>query len=72
MTGISQVDNIKNSVISGKTESPEEEDGFVDIFTEYNYDNEIGQKGNLHIHKYDPELVQEAVDAALKIRDGGN
>jgi hypothetical protein len=98
MTGISQVDIIKNSVISGKTDSsyvafcqvcgwygyphekiiiefegicPEEEDGFVDIFTEYNYDNETGQKGNKHIHKYDPELIQEAVDAALKIRDGG-
>jgi hypothetical protein len=51
---------------------PEEEDGFAYKFTEYNYDTERAQKGNKHIHKYDPELVQEAVDAALKIRDGGD
>jgi hypothetical protein len=51
---------------------PEDEDGFVDIFTEYDYDTETAEKGNKHIHKYDPELIQEAVDAALKIRDGGD
>jgi hypothetical protein len=51
---------------------PEDEDGFVDIFTEYDYDTETGQKGNLHIHKYNPESVQEAVDFALKIRGEGN
>jgi hypothetical protein len=50
---------------------PEDEDGFVDKFTEYDYDTETGQKKTKHIHKYDPELVQEAVDATLKIRDGG-
>jgi hypothetical protein len=49
----------------------EEEDGFVDKFTEYNYDAETGQKGTKHIHKYDPKLVQEAVDFALRTRNGG-
>jgi hypothetical protein len=51
---------------------PENEDGYIDIFTEYNYNTETGEKGSKHIHKYNPKLVQEAADAALKIRDGGN
>jgi hypothetical protein len=51
---------------------PENEDGYIDIFTEYNYNTETGEKGSKHIHKYNPMLAQEAVDAALKIRDGGN
>jgi hypothetical protein len=49
----------------------EEEDGFVDKFTEYDYDTIAGEKGTKHIHKYDLKLVQEAVDFALKMRDGG-
>jgi hypothetical protein len=35
---------------------PEDEDGFIDKFTEYDYDAEVG---------YSPELVQELVDLAL-------
>jgi hypothetical protein len=49
---------------------PEDEDGFVDVFTEYDYDTETGEKGNRHIHKYHLKLVQEAVDFALKVRNG--
>jgi hypothetical protein len=41
--------------------------GFVDIFTEYDYDTETN-----HIHKYDPIKVQEAVDFALKMRNRGS
>jgi hypothetical protein len=50
---------------------PEQEDGFVDKFTEYNYDTETGQRGTKHVHKYDPTLIQELVDLALKIRNSG-
>lgn len=49
----------------------EDEEGFIDIFTEYNYYTETGEKGNKHIHRYDPKLVQECLDLALKIRNGG-
>lgn len=49
----------------------EEEDGFVDKFTEYNYDAETGQKGTRHIHKYDAKLVQEALNIVLRMRNGG-
>jgi hypothetical protein len=103
MTGISQVDIIKNSGIAVNSHSqwksgyvtvcqicgwygypeenivvefegirPEDEDGFVDKFTEYDNDTETAKKGTKHIHKYDPQLVKEAVDLALKMRtDGG-
>jgi hypothetical protein len=98
MTGISQVDIIKNSVISGKIDNsyvafcqicgwygypqektlvefkgirPEDEDGYIEVFTEYDYDTETGQKGNLHIHKYHLKLVHEAVELALKMRNDG-
>jgi len=47
----------------------EEEDGFAYKFTEYDYDIKTGEKGNKHIHKYDPKLVKEDVDFALKIRN---
>ena len=50
---------------------PEDEDGFVYKFTEYNYDYERGQKGNKHIHKYHLKLVHEAVELALKMRNDG-
>ena len=50
----------------------EEEDGFVDKFTEYDYDTETGQKRNKHIHKYIPKLVDEAVNFALKMRNEGS
>jgi hypothetical protein len=50
---------------------PEQEDGFVYIFTEYDYDSGTGEKGTKHIHKYHPKLVQEYVDLALKMRNGG-
>jgi hypothetical protein len=50
---------------------PEDEDGFVDIFTEYDYDAaRIGGKRTKHIHKYNPKLVQESLDLALKMRNG--
>jgi hypothetical protein len=49
----------------------EEEDGFVDKYTEYDYNAETGHKNNKHIHKYNPELIQELVDLALKVRNGG-
>jgi hypothetical protein len=102
MTGISQVDIIKNSGIAVRADRqwksgyvmvcqicgwygypqekiivefqgirPENEDGFVDIFTEYNHDTETGERGTRHIHKYIPKLVDEAVDFALKIRNDG-
>ena len=98
MTGISQVDIIKNSVISWKIGSsdvtscqicewygypqeniivefegirPENEDGYIDIFTEYDYNPKTREKGAKHIHKYNPELFQELVDLALKIRNDG-
>jgi hypothetical protein len=48
----------------------EDEDGFVDIFTEYEYDTETGEKGTKHIHKYDPKLVQKAVDFAQGLQIG--
>jgi hypothetical protein len=103
MIGISQVDNIKNSVITGKADPkckssyvtvcqvcgwygypqekiivefegirPEDEDGFVDRFTEYKYDTEAGENRTKHIHKYDPKLVHEAVEFALKMRNDGS
>jgi hypothetical protein len=43
--------------------------GFVDIFTEYDYETETGEKGNKHIHKYDLKLVQESLDLALRMRN---
>jgi hypothetical protein len=46
-------------------------DGFIDRFTEYDYDIEAGEKRTKHVHKYDPTLVQELVDLALKMRNGG-
>jgi hypothetical protein len=48
----------------------EEEDGYVDIFTEFDYET-AGEKRTKHIHKYNPRLVQECLDFALKIRNGG-
>jgi hypothetical protein len=102
MTGISQIGNIKGSVVTKESLLQprssyvtycqvcswygyprekiiiefegfrhEEEDGFVDKFTEYNYDAEIGQKGTRHIHKYDAKLVQEALNIVLRMRNGG-
>ena len=53
--------------------NPEDEDGFVDKFTEYNYDANEGEKRTKHVHKYDPKLVQEYLDLVLKVRNrGGN
>jgi hypothetical protein len=49
----------------------EEEDGFVDKFTEYDYDAETGEKETKHIHKYDARSVQEALNIALRMRNGG-
>jgi hypothetical protein len=46
---------------------PEDKDGFVDIFSEYDYDTKTK-----HIHKYDPIKVQEAVDFALEMRNCGS
>ena len=102
MTDISQIENIKGSVVTKDSLlqprscyvtycqvcewygypfekiirefegfRSEEEDGFVYKFTEYDYDTETGHKGSRHIHKYDPKLVQEEVDSALKLRNGG-
>lgn len=48
----------------------EDEDGFAYKFTEYDYDVETGQKGTKHIHKSDPNVVQEAVEFVLKTRIG--
>jgi hypothetical protein len=48
---------------------PEDEDGFIDKFTEYDYDAEVEQKKAKHIHKCNPELVQELVDLALELRN---
>ena len=48
----------------------EEEDGFVDRFTEYDYDAKMTRV--IHRHKYDPKLVQEAVDFALRMRNDGS
>jgi hypothetical protein len=49
----------------------EDEDGYIDIFTEYNYDTRTGEKGSKHIHKYNPKLVQECLDLVPKIRNDG-
>ena len=49
----------------------EEEDGFVYLFTEYQYDAIARGDRIKHIHKYSPELIQEYVDLALKIRNSG-
>ena len=99
MSGISQFDNIKSSVVTEDTLHrtgssyvtfcqvcgwygypyekivvefegirSEEEDGFVDKFTEYNYNTE-GRKTTKHIHKYDSKLVQELVKLALELRN---
>ena len=101
MTGISQIGNIKNSVITWKADPKwksghvtvcqicgwygypqenilvefegirsEDEDGFVEKFAEYDYDTEAGEKRDKHIHKYNPELVQELVDLAVESRNG--
>jgi hypothetical protein len=102
MSGISQFDNIKSSVVTEDTLHrtgssyvtfcqvcgwygypyekivvefegirSEEEDGFVDKFTEYDYDAKTVEiKRIIHRHKYDPKLVQEAVDFALRMRNG--
>jgi hypothetical protein len=50
---------------------PENEDGYIDIFTEYNYDTKAGEKGSKHTHKYNPKLVQECLDLAIEIRNNG-
>jgi hypothetical protein len=102
MTGISQLDDIKGSVVTKESLlqqrscyvtycqvcgwygypfekiilvfegiRSQEEDGFVDKFTEYNYDAKAEEKRTKHIHKYDPKLVQDYVDLALKMRNGG-
>jgi hypothetical protein len=102
MTGISQIESIKGSVVIKESVleprnsyitfcqvcswygypfekiirefegiRSEEKDGFVDKFTEYDYGTETGHKNNKHIHKYDPKLVQDFVDLALKMRNGG-
>ena len=49
----------------------EDEDRYADVFTEYNYDIETGENGTKHVHKYNPELVQQLVDHALKSRNSG-
>ena len=49
---------------------PGDDDGFAYKFTEYDYDPETGNKGTKHIHKYNPKLVQESLDLALKMRNG--
>jgi hypothetical protein len=48
----------------------EEDDGYVDAFAEFDYET-AGEKRTKHIHKYNPRLVQERLDLALKIRNGG-
>jgi hypothetical protein len=50
---------------------PEDEDGFVEKFTEYNYDPRLGAKRIKHVHKCNIKLLQEHVDIALQIRNGG-
>jgi hypothetical protein len=50
---------------------PENEDGYIDIFTEYDYNSDTGEKGAKHIHKYNPELVQELVVLALESSNAG-
>jgi hypothetical protein len=45
----------------------EEEEGFVVKFAEYDY-AAIGETRVKHKHKYNPKLVQEFVDLALKMR----
>lgn len=50
---------------------PEDEDGFVDKFTEYNYVPQVGAKRIKHVHKCNPKFVQKLVDLVLKIRNSG-
>jgi hypothetical protein len=49
----------------------EEEDGFIDKFVEYDYDTQAAEKRTKHIYKYNAKLVQEFVDSAVKMRNGG-
>jgi hypothetical protein len=51
---------------------PEDEDGFIYKFTEYDYNTDTGEKRTKHIHKYNLKLVQESLDIALKMRNDGS
>jgi hypothetical protein len=102
MTAISQIGNIKDSVVTKESLlqprncyvtycqvcgwygypfekiirefdgfRSEEDDGFAYKFTDYDCDAKtIGEKRTKHVHKYNPKLVQEAVDFALRMRNG--
>jgi hypothetical protein len=50
----------------------EEEEGFIDKFTEYDYDCYAIEKRTKHTHKYNAKLIQAYVDIALQIRNCGS
>jgi hypothetical protein len=61
----------ENIIVEFEGIRSEDEDGYVDIFCEYDYDAELGQRKARHIHKYKPELVQELVNLGLEMRNVG-
>jgi hypothetical protein len=46
-------------------ERPEDEDGFIYRYTEYDYDP-LGKSKTIHVHKYDPKVIDEQVKIALE------
>jgi hypothetical protein len=48
---------------------PEDEDGFIYDYTEYDYDP-LGNRRIEHIHKYDQKIIDEQVRIALENQKG--
>ena len=44
---------------------PEDEDGFIYRYTEYDYDP-LGKSNIIHVHKYNWKVIEEQVRIALK------
>ena len=48
---------------------PEYEDGFIYRYTEYDYDPS-GKSKIIHVHKYNPKIIDEQVRIALENQKG--
>jgi hypothetical protein len=50
---------------------PEDEDGFIYEYQEYDYDP-LGKSRIIHVHKFNPKIVEEQVTIALENQKGLN
>jgi|SRR5215212_1652259 len=48
---------------------PEDEDGFIYDYTEYDYDSS-GKNRIIHIHKYNPKIIEQLIRIALENQKG--